>query len=331
MVQNSKNKKGVSLIITLFIMIIILAVVISISTLLYSEIKVLRNVGNSVVGLYAADSGIEKVLYYDRQYKPSNNVECVNNSDCLSPDFPSCDDTTKHCSAAVQRGLCSIFSNKFGIKNSCSANASGDSSISCNNSSIGAVTVGNITGCNPDTCDDCTVSFNTTLDNGSTAFDATNYSTTAKVYKDGTTGKFEIISKGDYSGASRQIQIVINTDESAPGPSPIPNIIPQRQPTITNFLIDCANSYKISANLYDDNGVSRVVATIIDRSDSNQPPGSTLELQSQGPQGNGDWSKPWTKLVENKLYWVYLTATDELGNTNDSDTISACCGNNCAP
>lgn len=64
------SQKGVSLIITLFIMIIILSVVLSISTLLYSEIKVLRNVGNSVIAFYAADSGVEKVLYYDRQAIP---------------------------------------------------------------------------------------------------------------------------------------------------------------------------------------------------------------------------------------------------------------------
>ncbi|MCX6723586.1 MAG: hypothetical protein NT155_00215 [Candidatus Staskawiczbacteria bacterium] len=64
-------QKGVSLIITFFIMLIALAVVLTISTILYSEIKVIKSVGNSVIAFYAADSGIEKVLYYDRQTTPA--------------------------------------------------------------------------------------------------------------------------------------------------------------------------------------------------------------------------------------------------------------------
>lgn len=54
------SERGVSLIITFFIMIIVLAVVLSISILLYSEVKVIRNIGNSMVSFYAGESGIEK-------------------------------------------------------------------------------------------------------------------------------------------------------------------------------------------------------------------------------------------------------------------------------
>jgi len=63
----NNSQKGVSLIITFFIAIIILFIVLSISTLLYSEIKVIRNMGNSMSAFYAAESGVEKVLYYDRK------------------------------------------------------------------------------------------------------------------------------------------------------------------------------------------------------------------------------------------------------------------------
>ena len=35
--------------------------------LLYSEIKIIRNIGNSVAAFYTAESGVEKVLYYDRK------------------------------------------------------------------------------------------------------------------------------------------------------------------------------------------------------------------------------------------------------------------------
>ena len=67
-------QKGVSLIISFFIMVIILSVVLSVSALLYSEIKVIRNIGNSVVSFYAADSGIEKLIYYDRKVLPDGAV-----------------------------------------------------------------------------------------------------------------------------------------------------------------------------------------------------------------------------------------------------------------
>jgi hypothetical protein len=66
----NKDQKGVSLIISFFIMVIIVAIVLAITTLLYNEIKMIRNIGNSVVAFYAADSGIEKVLYYDRKVIP---------------------------------------------------------------------------------------------------------------------------------------------------------------------------------------------------------------------------------------------------------------------
>src|SRR3989339_347597 len=66
------SQKGVSLIIVFFMMMIILAVVLSISIILYSQIKVIRNIGDSVVAFYIADSGIEKTLYYDRKIIPED-------------------------------------------------------------------------------------------------------------------------------------------------------------------------------------------------------------------------------------------------------------------
>jgi len=68
------REKGVSLIIVFFVMVVIVAVILSVSTLLYSEIKIIRNVSGSVVSFYAADSGIEKVLYYDRKEKSSETA-----------------------------------------------------------------------------------------------------------------------------------------------------------------------------------------------------------------------------------------------------------------
>jgi hypothetical protein len=266
MLKNNKNQKGVSLIITLFIMIIILAVVISISTLLYSEIKVLRNVGNSVVGLYSADSGIEKVLYYDRQVVPTGAV----------------------------RGLCSMF-----LSNACNSGSSGDPSIHCNSSILmpTRLTRTDDLGCAPANCDDCTVSFNTTLDSGSSLLpnDDTLYSTTARVYAEGDINKFEISSKGDFSGASRQIQIVVDTTASV---------------AISNLTADCS---EISADVTPEDNQYNVYAVI---SGTNSP----LNLQSGG---KNPWSKPWhpsagTYTIHIEVYSrdnMYLGQSDSIDKT----------------
>lgn len=83
------SEKGVSLIITFFILTIILAVVLSISTILYSQVKIIGNIGDSVASFYAADSGIEKTLYYDRkvmQEKAKRGL-CDICSNCLQSDY----------------------------------------------------------------------------------------------------------------------------------------------------------------------------------------------------------------------------------------------------
>ena len=214
------NQKGVSLIITFFIMIIILSVVLSISIILYSEVKVIRNISNSMVGLYAADSGIEKVLYYDRQETSfSSGQSCTNNSTCVDPKYPIC--SGGYCTVSVSRGLCSMFASIN--PNSCpTSGAQTDSSIYC--AHISADIPSNVyfptlsapstsvegyaypnNGCDPNTCNDCEISFNTTLDSGIT------YYTTAKVYPNDTNSDFEVDSRGVFSGVGREIQILVTT------------------------------------------------------------------------------------------------------------------------
>lgn len=83
-------ERGVSLIITFFIMTIILSVVMAISTILYSEIKIIRNIGNSVVSFFAADGGVEKVLYYDRKEVPIGGERGMCNICNACPDCQQC-------------------------------------------------------------------------------------------------------------------------------------------------------------------------------------------------------------------------------------------------
>lgn len=167
----NNSEKGVSLIITFFIMIIILAVVLSVSALLYGEVKLIRNMGNSVAAFYAADSGIEKILYYDRQVYDEE---------------------------VAKRGLCSIFTNCI----SDSAPSSiGEHSIYCNDPTPSSF----IGTCAPDNCTDCSITFNTVFD-GRNYFVAANISTITDPVTGKKSSNFEIKSRGVFNGAQRQIE-----------------------------------------------------------------------------------------------------------------------------
>jgi len=57
-----KSQKGVSLYIAFLIMTILLSIALSMSTILVSEIKTMREMGKSVIAYYAAETGIEQEL-----------------------------------------------------------------------------------------------------------------------------------------------------------------------------------------------------------------------------------------------------------------------------
>ena len=216
--HNNKNQKGVSLIIALFIMIIILSVTLSISSLLYSEVKVMKNIGNAAVGFYAADSGVEKVLYYDRQVLPHNNDDCLPetvDADCINPPYTSC--INGFCSNPSARGLCSM-------NNNCGTGGAGDTSAYCNGITNNPLVSG---GCDLDKCNNCKVDFDTTFTDSSLA-SGVKYNTQAIVSSvacifpsdcisghNCTNGfcdnesNFEIDSAGIFGSAQRKIQIYI--------------------------------------------------------------------------------------------------------------------------
>src|SRR3989344_4317516 len=85
-------QKGVSLIITFLIMSIMLAVVISVSLILSDQIKIVSNIGSSISSLYAAESGLEKTLYFDRKQVVggANRGLCNICNLCSSNDCKNC-------------------------------------------------------------------------------------------------------------------------------------------------------------------------------------------------------------------------------------------------
>lgn len=61
--SNPTRERGVSLYLALTIMAILLAIALGISAILLGQIRMAREMGNSVVAFYAADTGIENSLY----------------------------------------------------------------------------------------------------------------------------------------------------------------------------------------------------------------------------------------------------------------------------
>jgi len=57
------NSKGVSIYLSLMIMVILLAIGLGISAIVVSQMKMLTGMGDSVIAIYAADTGVERVLY----------------------------------------------------------------------------------------------------------------------------------------------------------------------------------------------------------------------------------------------------------------------------
>jgi len=199
-----KSEKGVSLIITFFIMIVLLAVVLSISTILYSGLRIMRNIGNSMVSFYAADSGIEKVLFYDRQKMLVSGSSCVSDEQCSANQTCNGD----FCST---RGLCSIPTK---CTPDSAMDSNGEHSIYCNSTctsnscapaQLTPIIVG---GCDPNTCTNCTVKFSTT-------FDGRIYDVSAGVSSNILPNEppfyyLNVQSNGVFGGTARKIDIITN-------------------------------------------------------------------------------------------------------------------------
>lgn len=174
------------MVITFFVMTTILAVILSVSVVLYAEIKAIRNMGNSAVSFYAADSGIEKVLFYDRSVKQPG----------------------------AERGFCSMLS--YGNQDEyhfaeCprTSDVEGlDSSLYCDYSGE-VVNVRPLDtegrGCDNDKCNNCELSFTTQLSNGSTS------EVEASITPNETEGSdLAIKSTGIFNGVKRAIAIKSN-------------------------------------------------------------------------------------------------------------------------
>ena len=79
MLGTKKNfQKGVSLYLTIVILSVLTAALLSLVSISVSQIKIIYSVGDSVIAFYAADTGIERVLYhiFKEGWQPSFFGEC---------------------------------------------------------------------------------------------------------------------------------------------------------------------------------------------------------------------------------------------------------------
>ncbi len=63
LVGKRANQKGVAIYFTVLIMVIVLAMALGLTMILFSQIRMISGIGDSVVAFYAADSGMEEALY----------------------------------------------------------------------------------------------------------------------------------------------------------------------------------------------------------------------------------------------------------------------------
>jgi len=75
-----KEQKGVSLFISIMVLSAIMAIGFGLSSLLIGEIEISRDINNFVPAIYAADSGIERVLYKLR--KNGDFISCPDTGAC---------------------------------------------------------------------------------------------------------------------------------------------------------------------------------------------------------------------------------------------------------
>jgi hypothetical protein len=81
MKNNNKKEKGSALYFAVAIISIVLGIVLGASSILITQIRIIREMGYSVAAIYSADSGIERILFDIRKMEIDiNNFSTINES-----------------------------------------------------------------------------------------------------------------------------------------------------------------------------------------------------------------------------------------------------------
>lgn len=110
----NKKQRGVSLYLVILISTLILAIGLEISALLVTQVKMAREIGYSVVAFYAADTGIEYVLYLDKICRQSGCPipPCTPGCQGLSLHYDSGDISLNEAEYRVEMPIYSLFKSK---------------------------------------------------------------------------------------------------------------------------------------------------------------------------------------------------------------------------
>ena len=81
------KQKGVSLYLSIMIMVILLSIVLGMSGILLGQLKMIKGMENSVIAFYAAETGIERVL----------KIAFDSGGSCTPPTVPDCSDPADEC------------------------------------------------------------------------------------------------------------------------------------------------------------------------------------------------------------------------------------------
>jgi Tfp pilus assembly protein PilX len=85
-INRSIHQKGASLYFAIIIMSVLLAIVLGIAAILVSQTRMIREMGDSVAAFFAADTGLERILYEDKMCRLPNcsglGWPCVDNINC---------------------------------------------------------------------------------------------------------------------------------------------------------------------------------------------------------------------------------------------------------
>ncbi len=283
--MEKKSEKGVSLIITFFIMTIILSVVLGLSLILYSQLKIIKNIGNSVAAFYAADSGMEKTLYYIRNKIPDGVVVgtsglCNLCDTCVSNSSPfKCED----CRETSTSGL-------NGCEYSDPNSGSGDFAP----------------------CSSCSVSFWTSID----GTQRKKYDITANISprqeEEDMIQRTDITAKGYYDDTSRALEIIVNGMGAVSNSNPRIDNITFRSRTVLEYT-----ELYFSMDIIDNDGIGRAVAYIQSPDDVSI---DQVTLINTPVLGRPDFYEG-TWVGRRGVYFVDIVACDSLGNCSTSTNI----------
>ncbi|OGZ70466.1 MAG: hypothetical protein A2904_01640 [Candidatus Staskawiczbacteria bacterium RIFCSPLOWO2_01_FULL_33_9] len=271
-----KNNKGVSLIITFFILTIILAIVLSVSVLLYGQIKIIRNIGNSVVAFYSADSGVEKILYYDRKQIPVGGVRGICNicNACLQNCTPGVDCDESDCQSCISTEL-------------------------------------SPSGCDPLSCSDCHINFSTETSFGESYDIDIVVTQQCKVSSEvvNVYGFYKDISRAIRLDSATKVSTLkipsSGATATAQGQTGVNMIISADVLDPNNVGIESVIA--AITGLGDENGGNCVPAC------SNNPCCAYREVALTGGGGGGNYSHPWNFGLQGVNYNISIMATDNFG------------------